>query len=62
MGYYTLFKGRDGQFYWNLRASNHEIICHSEGYASKQGAQRGIDSCRQNAPAAPVRDNTQLVA
>ena len=46
MGKYTLFKGRDGQYYWNLKASNGEILCHSEGYTTKQNAKNGIEACR----------------
>ncbi len=62
MGYYTLFKGKDGQFYWNLKAANHEIICQSEGYTSKQGAEKGIESVRQNAGSDVIRDETQKAA
>ena len=49
-GKFTLFKGSDGQFYFNLKAPNGEIIGRSEGYTSKQGALNGIDAVRQNSP------------
>ncbi len=48
MSKYTLFTGRNGQFYFNLKASNGEIIGASEGYTTKQSAQEGIKSCQAN--------------
>ena len=58
MGKFTLFKGQDGQFYFNLKASNGEIICQSEGYVSKQGAENGIASIKRNAADAEIDDET----
>jgi uncharacterized protein len=46
--YYTLFTGKDNQYYINLKAGNHEIILQSEGYQSKQGALNGIKSIQEN--------------
>ncbi len=43
-----IFQGKDGQYYWRFRASNGEILCHSEGYTAKQSAEGGIDSCKNN--------------
>lgn len=57
---FVIFKGTDGQYYWRLVAENGEILCHSEGYASKQGAQNGIYSCKRIVPIAQVHDNTVL--
>jgi len=62
MGRYILFKGRNGQFYWNLKAPNGEIVAQSEGYVSKQGALNGIDANRRYAPTAPVDDLTRQYA
>ncbi len=56
--YYELKKTSDGQYLFNLRAPNHEVIATSERYTTKQGAQRGIESVRQHAPAAKVEDDT----
>lgn len=50
MGYYQLFKGSNGQYYWNLRSDNHEPILQSEGYTTKASASNGIQSCRENSP------------
>jgi len=48
-GYYTLFKSdKSGEFYFNLKAGNHEIILQSEGYTAKSGAENGIASVQKN--------------
>lgn len=49
MAKFELFKATNGQFYWNLKASNGERVCQSEGYREKQGAFTGIQSCKNNA-------------
>ena len=46
--YFTYFKGADNEFYFNLKASNHEIILQSEGYKTQQGAINGISSVQVN--------------
>ena len=48
-GYYVL-KRSGTQFMFDLKAGNHETILTSERYASKQGAEGGIASCRTNSP------------
>jgi hypothetical protein len=42
------FTGADGQTYFRLRAGNGEIVLQSEGYASRTGAEAGIDSVEDN--------------
>ncbi|WP_414431292.1 YegP family protein [Alcanivorax sp. IL2] len=50
-GYYTLFKSpKNNEWYFNLKAGNHEIILQSEGYAEKSGALNGIESVQTNGP------------
>lgn len=46
---FDLFKS-SGEFYFHLKAGNGEIILSSEGYISKQGAENGIKSVKENAP------------
>jgi uncharacterized protein YegP (UPF0339 family) len=46
--YYTIKTGKDDQFYFNLKAGNHEIILQSEGYQNKTGAINGIESVQSN--------------
>lgn len=55
---FEVFKGTDGKYYFRLKAVNGEIIAHSQGYASKQGAYDGIASLKKNAPIAPTVDLT----
>ena len=38
----------NGQHYWRFKAANGEILCHSENYASKQGAENGVQSLIKN--------------
>jgi uncharacterized protein YegP (UPF0339 family) len=50
-GKFQLKKASNGQQYmFNLKASNGETILTSELYDSKQGAQNGIVSVRENSP------------
>ncbi|MDG1286258.1 MAG: YegP family protein [Rickettsiales bacterium] len=49
MGKFTLFTGKNGEFYWNLKAGNGEVIGKSEGYTTKAAAMNGIESTRKNA-------------
>lgn len=56
--FYTFFNGRDGQYYFNLKASNGEIILASEGYQTRAGAENGKESVKRNAPIAEVLDLT----
>lgn len=48
----------NGGYYWRLKATNGEILCHSEVYSTKQGAQNGIAAVKRLAPSAPVYDRT----
>ena len=49
-GKFTLKKARNGEIFFNLHATNGEIILTSETYKSKAGAKNGIESVRTNAP------------
>lgn len=40
--------GKDGQFYFNLTASNGQIILSSEGYTTTAARDNGIESVRKN--------------
>jgi uncharacterized protein YegP (UPF0339 family) len=48
MGKFTITKGHDGQYYFNLKAGNGEIILQSEGYTTKSSCIDGIESVRLN--------------
>ena len=48
MGKFEITKRTNGEFQFNLKAGNGEIILTSEGYSSKAGCQNGIESVRTN--------------
>lgn len=50
MGVYRLKRTTNNQFYFTLHAGNGEVILTSERYATKQGAQNGIESVKVNSP------------
>jgi len=50
MGKFVIKQMSNGQFYFNLKAGNSEIILTSEGYTSKQGCINGINAVKNNAP------------
>lgn len=42
-----MFLGKDGQWYFCVRASNGKIVCQSEGYTRRHDCLRGIGAlCR----------------
>lgn len=47
-GKYRVYKGANGKAYFQLKASNGQVILQSQGYASKSGATNGIESVRKN--------------
>lgn len=56
---FELFVDNAGEWRWRLVASNDEIIADSaEGYASKQGAERGIRSVKRVAANAAIYDTS----
>jgi uncharacterized protein YegP (UPF0339 family) len=55
---FELKKNAKGQFHFNLKAGNGEIIATSEMYESKASAKNGIESVKKNAADAEVVDLT----
>lgn len=54
---FELYQDKGGKFRWRLRHQNGNIIADSgEGYESKANALNGINSVKENAPAAPVEE------
>lgn len=45
---FDLKKTASGQFMFNLKAGNGEIILTSESYTTKDGAENGIESVKKN--------------
>jgi len=47
-GKFELKKSKDGQFMFNLKAANGQVILTSELYKTKPSAEGGIESVRKN--------------
>ena len=47
-GKFVITKGRDKKYYFNLKASNGQVILTSEGYNDKKGCKNGINSVKKN--------------
>jgi hypothetical protein len=48
MGKFVITKRSNGDFQFNLKASNGQVILTSEGYVSKAGCENGIESVKIN--------------
>lgn len=48
-GKFVIEKAKDGQFYFNLKASNGQVVLTSEMYKAKPSAMNGIESTQKNA-------------
>ena len=53
---YDRHMSSNGQYYFNLKAANGEIIGTSEMYTSAAGRDNGIESVKRNAPTASIED------
>ena len=51
-GKFEISKRKNGEFQFNLKAGNGQVILTSEGYSSRDGCNNGIDSVRRHAQAA----------
>ncbi|PTT74082.1 YegP family protein, partial [Chryseobacterium sp. HMWF001] len=47
---------KDGRFYFNLKATNGQVIGSSQMYESDNGMEKGIESVKNNAPNASVEE------
>lgn len=50
MGKFEITTRKNGEFQFNLKAGNGQVILTSEGYSSKSGCTNGIESVKKNAP------------
>lgn len=48
MGKFIIKKRSNGEFQFNLKAGNGEVILTSEGYSTKSSCENGIDSVKTN--------------
>ena len=47
-GKFVISKRSNGDFQFNLKAGNGQVILASQGYADKAGARNGVESVRKN--------------
>ena len=57
-GMFNRKKAKDGSPYFNLKASNGQVIGSSEMYSSNSAMENGIASVKKNAPKASIVDNS----
>ena len=50
MGKFVIKKATNGEYYFNLKADNSQIILTSQMYSSKSACNNGIESVRNNCP------------
>ncbi len=48
MGKFVISQRKNGEFQFNLKATNGQVILSSEGYSSKASCTNGIESVRKN--------------
>ncbi|MEZ3162058.1 YegP family protein [Microbacterium sp. BWT-B31] len=53
-GTFELWTDKAGEYRFNLKAGNGQVIATSQGYSSKASALNGIESVKTNAPGAEV--------
>ncbi|MGM5470314.1 YegP family protein [Flavobacteriaceae bacterium LMO-SS05] len=57
-GRYERLVAKNGSPYFNLKASNGQVIGNSEMYKTSSAMENGITSVKTNAPEAPIADLT----
>ncbi|MBN8826513.1 MULTISPECIES: YegP family protein [unclassified Spirosoma] len=50
MGKFVISTRKNGEYQFNLKAGNGQVILASEGYSSKAACENGIESVRKNSP------------
>ncbi|WP_378173169.1 YegP family protein [Aquimarina sp. SS2-1] len=55
-GRYERKTAKDGKFFFNLKATNGQVIGSSQMYSSESGMENGINSVKENAPEAETKE------
>ncbi|MEU1675395.1 DUF1508 domain-containing protein [Streptomyces roseifaciens] len=55
-GKFEMYEDNSGKYRYRLKAGNGEIIAVGESYNSRSACEKGIESVKQNAASAPVKD------
>ena len=56
LGVFEIYKDSNNEFRFNLKASNGEIILHSEAYTSKTACKNGINAVKKYSKIASVEE------
>lgn len=48
--------GKNGKFHFNLKSTNGQIVGSSQMYSSESGVSTGIESVKNNAPSASIKE------
>jgi uncharacterized protein len=56
--HFSIYKSRDGQFYWEIKGENFETMAVSETYHSKESAEHAIDVVKAGAANGMVLDHS----
>ena len=59
MGKFVITTRKNGEFQFNLKATNGQVIGSSQMYANETNMKNGIASVMNNAPEAPIVDLTE---
>ena len=57
-GQYERKDTQNKEFMFNLKAANHQVIGTSQTYTTTSARDNGIASVKENAPKAPIQDET----
>jgi uncharacterized protein YegP (UPF0339 family) len=49
MGKFVISTRKNGEFHFNLKATNGQVILSSEGYTTRNACENGIESVKKNA-------------
>ena len=50
MGKFVITTRKNGEFQFNLKAGNGQVVLTSEGYTTKPSCMNGVESVKKNAP------------
>ena len=56
--YFEILRSTSGQYFFRIRAANHETLAHSETYVAKLSCQAAIAVIKGGAGGAPVYDRS----
>ncbi|WP_081757944.1 YegP family protein [Roseomonas gilardii] len=54
--YFSIYKNASGQYYWNLKSANHEIVANGETYRNKSDCHHAINLVKSTTATTPVYD------